>query len=203
MEIDYIKYKLPEKNYITNESVKSQIILGNSFNNNMRHYYGWLYRHNGSFKKTAAFTVDSTGIIHQHFEPKYQSKYFNNDKLDAKSIVILIENDGWLLKDNEKDRFITSIGYIYRKQDEIVEKKWRGYNYWSLYNEKQFESSVELIDKLCYEFNISKTSINHNTKIDGVNNFTGVLYKGNLEKYYTDLNPNWWFEELKNKIEQK
>lgn len=194
------KYLLPKDNYIAIETSKTQIVLGHTFNNDMKHFTGWLHRYNGIYKKTAAFTIGIDGVIYKHFDPKYYSRYFNKESQDKKSIVILLENDGWLIKDNEKNEFITWIGDIYNKENGIKIKKWRGYEYWSSYNEKQMESVSLLSNMLCEEFNIPKVAINHNTKIDNLNDFNGVLYKSNLERHYTDLSPDWDCSELINKL---
>ena len=139
MIIDDKSFQLPISNYLPIELPKSQIILGNTFNHDMRHYNGWLTRYGGDYKKTAAFTVNSVGVIYQHFDPKFKSNYFKNDKQNDKSIVILLENDGWLLKDYEKNRFITWIGDIYKGPSEVIIKRWRGFNYWSPYTDEQVE----------------------------------------------------------------
>jgi len=81
-------YLLSTNNYHEIESIKKQIVFGNTFNHNMRHVSGWLHRHNGNYKKTAAFTIDAAGIVYKHFEPKYQSNYFDNLKQNSKSIII-------------------------------------------------------------------------------------------------------------------
>lgn len=201
MIINNVKYVLPLNNYISVETIKKQVVLGHTFNHDMRHVLGWLHRYNGEYKKTAAFTIDINGVVYQHFEPKYHSRYFNNSELDKKSIVVLIENEGWLLKDNMKNEFITWVGDIYNKSNEVVDKKWRGHDYWSSYNEKQIESAIELIKKLCCDFSIPMTSISHNTKIDNLVDYTGVMYKSNLEKHYSDLSPSWDFIKFKNKLE--
>jgi hypothetical protein len=86
------EHLLSLKNYDNIESIKKQIVLGNTFNHDMKHVIGWKHRHNGNYKKTAAFTIDINGVIHKHFDPKYQSKFFNDLILDGKSIVILLEN---------------------------------------------------------------------------------------------------------------
>lgn len=200
--IDYKTYPLPTQNYISTETGKSQIILGNTFNHNMRHFYGWLTRNYGEYKKTAAYTISQDGIIYEHFDPKYYSRYFRNYQQNLKSIVVLIENDGWLIKDFEKNQFLTWIGDIYREPRKVVEKRWRGFNYWSYYSEEQFESAINLVKVLCDRFSIPLNAINHNTKIDSLNNYSGVLYKSNFEKHYTDLSPSWDFELFKTKIEK-
>lgn len=198
--IDDVTYSLPKDNYLTIENPKKQIVIGHTFNNSMKHFNGWVLRHNGKYKATAPYTIDVNGNIYEHFKPIYQSKYFKNQELDNKSILILLENDGWLVKNAEKSEFITWVGDIYKQPELVVEKRWRGYNYWSPYSEKQIESVVSLVRVLCGEFNIPLTSISHNTRVDNLMDYEGVLYKSNLEKHYTDLSPSWDCEEFKNKL---
>ena len=202
MLIDTTTYSLSDFNYVPVEFVKSQIILGSTHNNDMKHIIGWSHRYNGKYKKTAPFTIDKNGLVYQHFNPKFHSKFFRNKQLNLKSIVILLENDGWLLKDDKKNEFITWSGNIYSQPTDIFDKRWRNYNYWAPYSQEQFESALKLVTKLCYDFNIPLNAISHNTKIDNLADFNGVLYRSNLEKYYTDLNPSWDFELFKQKIEK-
>lgn len=201
MIIDKKTYVLDETNYVNFESIKKQIVIANTFNHDMKHFIGWKKRHNGNYKKTAAFTIDAAGVVYRHFDPIFQSKYFGNTDLDSKSIVILIENDGWLYNDAEKNIFITWIGDIYNKPEKVFEKRWRGYTHWVNYTKEQFNSCVELTKMLCDEFYIPNNVMSHNTKIDGLSDFNGVLYKSNIEKYYTDISPAWDFEQFKNKLE--
>jgi N-acetyl-anhydromuramyl-L-alanine amidase AmpD len=201
MVIDDKKYKLKPKNYIPIESNKTQIIIANTFNHDMQHVNGWLTRLNGNYKKTAPFTIASDGSVYKHFDPKYITKFFNdNNDLNSKSIVILLENDGFLVK-NKENEFISFNGYIYRGLGEVVEKKWRGYEYWVPYTIEQIESLVELVCVLCDRFNIPLTTVAHNTKLTQLAGFEGMLYRSNLEKHYTDPNPNLDYELIKNKIE--
>lgn len=200
--VDDKTYKLSKNNFIDKLHLKKQIVIGNTFNNNMKHFIGWETRLNGKCKKTAAFTISTDGTIYKHFDPNYSSEYLGNKELDDKSIVILIENDGWLLKDEQKNSYISWVGDIY-KSGEVIEKKWRGYNFWSAYNEKQVESAILLVKDLCKEFFIPMTAIAHNTKIDNLKDFEGVIYKSNIDKQYTDLSPAWDCIMFKNKLEVK
>ena len=203
MYIDTESFPIPSNNYIPVESIKHQIVIGHTFNHDMRHVTGWLHRYNGIYKKTAAFTIDVDGCIHQHFDPKYQSRYFNNLDQDKKSIIILLENDGWLVKDNQNNKFITWVGDIYNEPNQIVEKRWRGYDHWIPYSDKQIESAIELVRVLCEDFEIPLKSFGHNTKVENIDNFRGVVYKSNLDRHYTDLSPAFNCSEFKNKIEEK
>jgi uncharacterized UPF0160 family protein len=200
--IDNKSFKLPAKSYISTETGKSQIILAHTFNHDMRHFNGWLHRNNGNYKKTASYTISQSGIIYEHFDPKYYSRFFKNYEQNLKSVVILIENDGWLIKDSEKNQFLTWIGDIYKEPTKVVEKRWRGFNYWSSYTDKQFESAIDLVKLLCDRFCIPLNAISHNTKVEGLNDYNGVLYKSNLEKHYTDLSPSWNSELFKTKLEE-
>lgn len=203
MIIDKTKYKLPTDNYVVNESIKKYIVIGHTSNRDMRHVNGWLHRYNGKFKRTAAFTIDAAGSIYRHFDPRYHSRYFNNSEMDSKSIVILLENEGWLIKDVVKNEFITWIGDIYKQPTEIVDKKWRGHSLWAPYSNQQIESAKELIQSLCDEFYIPLNAIGHNTKLDNLLDGNTILYKSNLDKHYTDLSPAWDFNRFKEMIENK
>lgn len=201
MIIDETSYILPEDNFIQLETTKKHIVIGHTFNHDMRHYTGWLHRYNGKFKKTAAYTIDSNGLIYKHFNPKFHSRFFNDKDFDKKIIVILLENDGWLIKNGEKNEFITWIGDIYKEPSEVVEKKWRGCIYWSPYTKEQLDSAQELVKSLCEEFDIPLNSVAHNTAIDKVEEYESILYRSNLNRNFTDLSPAWDFEKFKNKVE--
>ena len=90
MIIDDRTYSLEEKNYTPIECIKKQIVIGHTLNKDMKHVIGWKKRNNGEYKKTAAFTIDVAGVVYQHFDPRYQSKYFGKLELDTKSIIIFV-----------------------------------------------------------------------------------------------------------------
>lgn len=202
MIIDKETYVLDEKNYFPVKTIKKQIIIGNTFNTDMRHVLGWKTRFNGNYKKTAHFTVSESGMIYCHFDPEFQSSFFNDRYLDSKSIIILIENIGWVERD-EKNRFITMYGDIYKNTENVIAKRWRDHEFWVKYNDKQVESVLELLNYLADEFYIPKTVFGHNTKIDDLSDYQGILYKSNLEKYFSDLTPAWDFKKFKEKLEKK
>jgi hypothetical protein len=198
----YETHLLSNKNYYGVESIKKQIVLGNTSNHDMRHVTGWLNRYNGRNKKTAAFTIDAAGLVYKHFDPKYQSNYFGDLEQDSKSIVILLENEGWVTKNDAENTFISCLGYIYYEEN-VIEKKWRGYSHWVKYSDSQIESAIALVKKLSKEFYIPLTATTHNTKIDDADDYYGILYKGNIKKYYTDVTPAFDFDKFTNNINQK
>jgi hypothetical protein len=195
-------YILPEKNFNKVETNKKRIVIGNSFSIDMNHYIGWLNRYNGKYQKTAAYTIKLDGTICQHFDPKYYSIITNDEEFDKSTILVILENEGWLSKDlNNENKYITYNGNIYNRVDEVFIKKWRSNRYWAPYTQEQMESSIYLVNKLCDEFEIPKNIINHNTKIYNGYNYEGVLYKSNLNNFYTDVNPSWDFLNFKEQIE--
>ena len=202
LNIDSESYQLPIHNYVNLETDKKQIIIANTFNNDMKHYVGWLNRYNGLYQKTAAYTITKDGKIYNHYDPKYYSKFMWANMLNRQSIIILLENEGWLLKSNENNEYINWIGDIYNKEKGIVEKRWRGYMYWASYTEKQIVSLELLVKALCDKFNIPLFVVDHNTKIDNIAIHSGVFYKSNFEKFYTDPTPAWDYNMFKNKIEE-
>jgi hypothetical protein len=201
--IDKISYILGENNYIPIETDKKRIVIGNSFSVDMNHYVGWKSRHNGKFKRTAPYTISMSGEIYEHYNPKYYSEIINDEIFNKTTIPIIIENEGWLIKDlNEENRYITHLGNIYNRIDKVFIKKWRGNNYWAPYTDEQLNSLVDLTKSLCEQFNIPKNVIHHNTKINDAHIYDGILYKSNLNTHFTDVNPSWDFISFKNKIEE-
>ncbi len=201
MIINTKTYALPDNNYIKDTNHKSYIIFGHTSTLNMNHYIGWLNRYRGKYQKTSSFTISLDGVVYQHFNPRYQSKYFNNVELDRKSIVILLENEGYLTSKDESGVLIGWLGDIYNRNEAVVNKKWRGYEYWAPYTEKQMESAIELSKMLCSDFSIPKTAMDHNTRVDNFGDYAGVLYKSNLDRLMTDLSAAWDYTAFKNGLE--
>jgi hypothetical protein len=202
--IDKETYKLDEDKFIKEGTPKKRVIIGNTFSTNMRHYIGWNKRWNGKYTRTAMFTIDINGKVYQHFSPNYYSNFIDNSDINETSISIVLENEGWLMKDlANENRYINYIGYIYNRKDSVIEKRWRNQNYWAPYSQEQKESAYKLIKELCKEFEIPLKAIGHNTNFDTVEEYEGILYKSNFEKYYTDVSPAWDCEEMKTKIEEQ
>jgi N-acetyl-anhydromuramyl-L-alanine amidase AmpD len=200
--INNTEYILSDKNFHKMETNKKRIVIGNSFSIDMTHHIGWINRYNGKYKKTAPYTITLDGTIYEHFNPKYYSEIIDNEDFDKSTILILLENEGWLNKDlNEENKYITYIGNIYNRVGEVFDKKWRRNRYWAPYTQEQIKSAIYLVNILCDEFEIPKDVIAHNTKICDGYSHNGILYKGNLNTYFTDVNPSWDFLSFKEQIE--
>ena len=197
--LDKTRYRLPEANYIKETTFKSKIMFMNSYNTGMNHHTGWLNRMDGQYKHTTAYTIDKDGSIYQHFNPDYCGKIFDR-KVDDTIIGISMVNLGYLKLDTDIDSFITWLGDIY-KGDKVVEKRWRGHKFWEPYTDEQKKSAIELAKYLCDRFTIGNNTVTHNTTLDTPNAFSGVMYRSNFDKYYSDLSPAWDFKLLKENME--
>jgi N-acetyl-anhydromuramyl-L-alanine amidase AmpD len=201
IKIDSTTYKLPRINFHKTAKKKTQIVVGNTFSTNMNHYKGWLSRYNGEYKKTAAFTIDKDGNIYQHYDPKYSSDFINNKKVNDFIIPVVIENLGWLINDTTTDKILTWVGDEYINEETMVKCLWRTHEYWDGYTESQLDSLIELSKYLSDKFNIPIQTIGHNTKVDDIYEYRGVVFRSNYQRQSTDLTPAFNYELFKSKLE--
>lgn len=59
------------------------------------------------------------------------------------------------------------------------------------------ESLSDLCEHLFEKYSIKNKFIGHNTKVDGIKIFEGVVCKSNFDTKYTDVSPAFDFEFLK------
>ena len=198
--IDNYSYKLFEKNYYSVETVKKQIVIGNSFNTNMNQFKGWVKRSNGNHKKVSNYTIDIHGEIYEHFDSKYYSEFLPNSLSNKNIISIILVNEGWLDYDIKEKKYINCFGNPHQKEN-IIEKRWRNHTFWDNYTQEQVESLIELTEFLIEKHNIPRKVLGHNTYVKDIVGFEGVTYRSNWIKDSTDLSPSFDFEIFKNKVE--
>lgn len=180
---------------------KKQIVLLHTSREVKQYLNGLKYRFNGKYDKIPNYVIDKEGKILELLEPKKTSRIFNNKNVDKNIITISLENLGWLYKEPLQKGYINWIGNIYKGK--VYERKWRDYVYWDIYTPEQTESCFELCIKLVNEFNIDKKFVGHNTKINGIEKFSGIVSRSNYFSETTDLNPSFNFEEFLKKIEDE
>lgn len=180
---------------------KKQILLTHT-SRNIRDYISSLkYRYNGGNQKLPHYVISRQGEIFQIIPPDTYSKYLEVASYNKQSIIISLENLGWLKKNPLTQGYINWIGNIYK--DEVYERKWRGHFFWQPYTEQQMSSLSSLISDLCERFDIPKTTIGHNVKMDKIEKFSGIASYSNYSTDRTDLSPSFDFEELKKNIENE
>jgi len=178
---------------------KKQIVLSHSSRNVRDYLVSLKTRYNGNNEYLPNYIIDREGNIMNIIPPETYSKYLDMGPSDKNVITICLENLGWLRKNPLYGGYVNWIGNIYNEG--IYERKWRGHFFWQPYTEKQLDSLGSLIEELCNQFNIPKTLIGHNVKVDGVEKFEGIVTKSNYDSTYTDLSPAFDFDELKKILE--
>ena len=112
------------------ENKKSQILLTHTSRNLIDYMVSLKYRFGGRPTKLPHYFVDREGKIIHVMDNMKNGKYSNNERVNAKSIVISLENLGWLEKVPLKNHHINWIGNIYKGN--IVDRKWRDYFFGNL-----------------------------------------------------------------------
>jgi len=180
---------------------KKQILLTHTSRNVRDYILSLKYRYNKKNEKLPHYIISRKGDIFQIIPPDTYSKYLDVASYNKQSIIISLENLGWLKKNPLAQGYINWIGNIYK--DKVHERKWRGYFFWQPYTEQQMSSLAGLITDLCERFNIPKTMIGHNVKMDKIEKFRGIASYSNYSVDRTDLSPSFDFEELKKNIENE
>jgi len=178
---------------------KKQIVLCHTSRDVKDYLVSLQTRYNGKNPYLPNYVVDREGNIINIIPPDTYSKFLETESFNTDVIIICLENLGWLRKNPLSGAYVNWIGNIYNEG--IYERKWRGHFFWQPYSKKQLSSVGALIDELCNDFNIPKTLIGHNVKVDGVEKFEGIVTKSNYDSSYTDLSPAFDFEEMKKILE--
>jgi hypothetical protein len=175
---------------------KTQIILTETKRSVKNYINSLKYRYNGKNPYIPNYVISRDGEIYKIMEPLDYSKYMNNEGVDKKSIIICLENFGWLEKKPLDTVYLNWIGDIYKK--EAFKKRWREKTYWHPHDEeKQTKSLVDLLKTLCENCKIPKLCTESNVKYDGIQNFEGIVSKSSYDFKSKDLNPSFDFKLLK------
>lgn len=180
---------------------KHQIILTHSSRSMNEYLQGLKYRYNGDFKRIPNYFITREGVVLQFLENHEHTDYFKEANINRNSVIICLENLGWLQKEPLTDYYVNWIGDIYKGK--VYEKKWRDFYFWQPYTEKQMEMTVELCKVIFKDMLIPSTIVGHNTKINGIHKFEGVVTRSNFSTDKTDLSPAFNFEDFLKKIEHE
>ena len=197
--IDIIKYG--EFKPVGKQKKKHQIILTHTSRNINDYLQSLKFRFNGEFKRIPNYIITRDGKIIQLLGNTEHSEYFKDPNINRNSIIISLENLGWLQKEPLTDHYINWIGDIYNGK--VFEKKWRDYFFWQPYTEEQVKTTSSLCGKLLKDMKIKSQIVEHNTKIVGIEKYIGIVSKSNFDMNYTDLSPAFNFNELLKNIENE
>ena len=197
--IDIIKYG--EFKPVGKQKKKHQIILTHTSRNINDYLQSLKFRFNGNFKRIPNYIITREGKIIQLLGNTEHSEYFKDPNINRNSIIISLENLGWLQKEPLTDHYINWIGDIYKGN--VFEKKWRDYFFWQPYTESQIDNLGLLCKELFKCVNIKPQIVEHNTKINGIEKYNGIVTKSNFGGDYTDVSPAFKFNEFLKKIENE
>ena len=108
---------------------------------------------------------------------------------------------GWLVKEPLNNQYVNWIGDIYK--GDAFERKWREHFFWHPYTTTQIESLTFLCLKLLKDMSIKNQFIGHNTRINGVERYDGIVSRSNFNSRYTDISPAFDFEFFLKNIENE
>jgi N-acetyl-anhydromuramyl-L-alanine amidase AmpD len=184
-----------------NQKKKKQIILCHTAREVQEYLTSLKHRYNGQYDKIPNYIVTRKGEILQLLPDNTYSNYTNNKEVNKNSIIICLENLGWLEKKPLTNYYINWKGSIYNEK--AFEKKWRDFFFWQPYTPIQLEITAELCKHLSESLNIEKRCVGHNTRFEGVSNYEGIVSKSNYDSTYTDLNPSFNFETFIKHLENE
>ena len=197
--LDLIKYD--NFNHFDGDYKKDKIVLTHTSRNLPEYLSSLTKRIYGKNFKVPHYVIGRDGVIHHLIEDTKETKYLINDKLNKESIIISLENLGWLEKEPLKKHYLNWIGDIYK--GEVFEKKWRDRHYWEPYSDEQVFSLLEVLNYLTEKMDIVFNVVEHNTLIKEINKYKGVVTRSNFSNNFTDLNPSFNFERILKKIENE
>jgi N-acetyl-anhydromuramyl-L-alanine amidase AmpD len=180
---------------------KRQIILSHTSREIGEYLISLKFRNSGKYDKLPHYVMARDGRLLEILSPNYTSNYLIDKDIKKQHIIVCLEKFGWMNKKPLSDTFLNWIGNIYK--DKVYEKKWRDYFLWQPYTDLQVDKTVELCKELCEKFSIPNKFVGHNTKIEGIENFKGIVSRSNFNSRFTDLSPAFPFETFKTKIENE
>ena len=173
---------------------KKQIVLTHTSRNMFDYVTSLKLRFNGDPIKLPHYLVSRDGKVIRTIDDLTNSNFTINKVVNEKSIVICLENLGWLEKVLLKNHHTNWIGNIYKEK--VFDRKWRDYFFWQPYTDIQLEKTAELCKELCKKHKIKLKFIGHKTKVKGVESFLGIITKSNFDDFVTDLSPAFDFEKF-------
>lgn len=185
-------------NILGKQKKKKQIILTHT-SRDVEEYLSMIKnRMNGGFNRIPHFIITKDGSVIQKMNTEAFSYYFDEININRNSVIISLENLGWLEKVPVKNYYTNWIGNIYNGKP--YEKKWRDYFLWEPYTDQQVKSLAVLCKNIVEEHKIEKKCVGHNTKLKDVDKITGIVSRSNFDETFTDLSPAFNFEKFTNLI---
>ncbi len=201
MRIDKETYKIGEVNRYKTQNPKTQIIMGTSLRKDSNHILRLQHKEYGKTKKWNTYTISRTGIVYEHYDPKFHTDFLGIKEVDKNSISIVLENMGALFKTTD-GKYVNWLNEVC-DENQIIEREWLGYHFWEKISEEQMKSTILLNKFLCGKFNIPKSVIDfHHHHKDSIK-FRGVVFRSNYIQDSSDINPLFDIENFNKLLHNK
>jgi N-acetyl-anhydromuramyl-L-alanine amidase AmpD len=197
--LDIIKYGNFKS--LGKQKKKRQIILCHTSREVEEYLASLKFRYNGNYDRIPNYVVTRAGKVLQLLGDSSYTNYFSEENVNRNAIIVSLENLGWLEKKPLTNYYINWKGSIYNQQ--VYERKWRDFFFWQPYTTSQLETTAELCNQLIESQSLERKFIGHNTKVDGVSRYGGIVSRSNFDSNYTDLNPSFNFEMFTKIIENE
>jgi len=199
MTINKQTERLSTDNYHKSEYEKKQIILAGSLRKNNYHIVNLKRKDYGMAKTWPTYTIERSGNIIEHFDPKYYSDFMDIKDVDKKSISVVLENMGMLYFDYDSNNFLNWSNDICPDKN-VFERNWKGCRYWEAYTKEQFNSTIELCSYLIDKYEIKLDCLGFNSHDDTTPTFEGIVTRSNYDIDYYDLNPSFDYKKFLNNL---
>ena len=187
MLIDKKTYAVKEHNRHKVKSAKTQIVIATSLRKNNYHITRLLHKDFGNTKNWSTYSINRNGGIFQHFDAKFHGNFLGIKEADKKSISIVLENMGCLFK-TPSGKYINWLNEECNEEN-VINKKWLGYNYWEKFPKEQVEGLILLCREMCEKYNIPKVCIDFHHYHKDTLKFRGIVFRSNYIEDSSDINP--------------
>jgi N-acetyl-anhydromuramyl-L-alanine amidase AmpD len=203
------KLNFPKDQYLQDVYDKTQIVLHHTVSNGSANAVANWWKSNKQ-RVATAYIIDKLGVIHELFDPKYYAGHIGSVKktvaklgiparnCSKNSIGIELISIGPLVKNGNK--LIDAYGKEYNDPVVHYPNKFRGYEYFAEYTEKQINATIELLKYLTDRFEIPKSvkpEDFNDVSVEALTAVPGIYSHVSFRQDKSDIHPQGNFiEEL-------
>jgi hypothetical protein len=198
--------RLPDGEFFDTHEEKSGICVHHTVGGSARSTFNWWMQDRNSrgnqLKVGTAYIIGRDGKVYEVFAPaawayQFGLKWSTAKKLkfEKRYIGIELASEGALIEDGGKLYCFDRVSPRTEKARDAAfdcGSDWRGYRYFDRYEEAQLDSLMELIDKLCGDFNIPREAPDEPLSFygDALARFQGIIGHSMVRADKSDPSPD-------------